>query len=344
MKIDKQLPAIGAIDPQERRQPLATERRARQPQRRELDTATAEARARKSTSFSLQLNQQLSSMQSAENYLADLHGRLSQLKLSLGRELGAATPGSGAEAIGEQLEAVGTLLGQRRERSAEALDADFRLRLNEPVRSRFTLAGLSSPEAIRESGAETLVFRAGRQLAEPVAVVLDEAMSDEQILRRFNASLGQAGIRAELDDDGQLRFSARESLWDALKGELAVRGEGKLFAGERFQRVDSHQEQLLELPAEPALDSFNELRQVLDKVVAALDRIANLRDQLGQRQKEIREFLARQADRDEKQWALDFSRSVFNLMQRSPSSYAAVTQTVAAQATLSRFTVVSLLS
>jgi len=31
-------------------------------------------------------------------------------------------------------------------------------------------------------------------------------------------------------------------------------------------------------------------------------------------------------------------------MQRSPSSYAAVTQTVAAQATLSRFTVVSLLS
>ncbi len=57
MKIDKQLPAIGAIDPQERRQPLATERRARQPQRRELDTATAEARARKSTSFSLQLNQ-----------------------------------------------------------------------------------------------------------------------------------------------------------------------------------------------------------------------------------------------------------------------------------------------
>ncbi len=56
------------------------------------------------------------------------------------------------------------------------------------------------------------------------------------------------------------------------------------------------------------------------------------------------QFLARQANRDEKQWALDFSRSVFNLMQRSPSSYAAVTQTVAAQATLSRFTVVSLLS
>jgi hypothetical protein len=41
---------------------------------------------------------------------------------------------------------------------------------------------------------------------------------------------------------------------------------------------------------------------------------------------------------------MDFSRSVFNLMQRSPSSYAAVTQTVVAQATISRFAVVSLLS
>jgi len=40
----------------------------------------------------------------------------------------------------------------------------------------------------------------------------------------------------------------------------------------------------------------------------------------------------------------NFSRSIFSLMQRSPSSYSAVTQTVVAQATLSRYAVVSLLS
>lgn len=344
MKIDKQLPAVGAIDGQQRRQPLMPESRPHQAPARELDTATAEASSRKSTSFSLQLNQQLSSMQSAQNYLADLHGRLSQLKLSLGRELAASVPGSGAPAIREGLEQVGELLRQRSERSGNALDAGFRLHLNEPVRSRFSLQGLESLQRIREAAPETLIIRGGRQLAEPVAVILDEAMSDEQILRRFNASLGQAGIRAELDANGQLRFSARESVWQKLEGELAVRGEGKLFPGERFQRLGSHQEQLLELPEAAALDSFAELRRVLDNVVAALDRIGNLRDQLGQRQKEIRDFLARQAGNDEKQWALDFSRSVFNLMQRSPSSYAAVSQAVAAQATLSRFTVVSLLA
>ena len=57
-----------------------------------------------------------------------------------------------------------------------------------------------------------------------------------------------------------------------------------------------------------------------------------------------RHLHAQQADVDEQQWAKDFSHSVFNLMQRSPSSYAAVTQTVVAQANISRFAVVSLLS
>ncbi|WP_346770505.1 hypothetical protein [Pseudomonas sp. 273] len=79
-------------------------------------------------------------------------------------------------------------------------------------------------------------------------------------------------------------------------------------------------------------------------MIDALDRIGTLRDQLRQRQGEIREFLARQADRDEQQWAQDYAASVFNLVRDSGSSYAAVTRTVVAQANLSRFAVVSLLS
>ena len=43
MKIDKQLPAVGAIDGQQRRQPLMPESRPHQAPARELDTATAEA-------------------------------------------------------------------------------------------------------------------------------------------------------------------------------------------------------------------------------------------------------------------------------------------------------------
>ena len=48
----------------------------------------------------------------------------------------------------------------------------------------------------------------------PEALRNVQKMSDEQILRRFNGSLGQAGIRAELDQNGQLIFSACKNAED----------------------------------------------------------------------------------------------------------------------------------
>ncbi|MEL7560542.1 hypothetical protein [Stutzerimonas chloritidismutans] len=343
MKIGKQLPAVSAINPQERREALLRDAPAPLRAGAPADTPHTETTPSKNTSFSLQLNQQLSSMQSADSYLGDLQTRLSQLKLNLSRQISSPQP-NGEESIRQTVQQVGELLKERSKRSGNSLDANLKLRLTEPVRSRFSLQGLESLEKIRQSGRETLLFSGGRQLAEPVAVVLDDEMSDEQILRRFNGSLGQAGIRAELDPNGELKFSAREGDWQKLKGQLAVQGEGKLFDKGRYVRVPSENEQLLSFPEELQLDSFRELRRLLDSVVAGLDKVTSLREQLSNRQQEIREFLARQAHADEKQWAMDFSRSVFNLMQRSPSSYAAVTQTVVAQATISRFAVVSLLS
>jgi hypothetical protein len=343
MKIGKQLPAVSAINPQERREALL--RDAPAPLRTGVpgDTLPAETTTSKTTGFSLQLNQQLSSMQSADSYLGDLQTRLSQLKLNLSRQISSPQP-DGEEVIQQSVHQIGELLKERSKRSGNSLDANLKLRLTEPVRSRFSLQGLESLDKIRQSGRETLLFSGGRQLAEPVAVVLDDEMSDEQILRRFNGSLGQAGIRAELDQHGELKFSAREGDWQKLKDQLAVQGEGKLFDKGKYVRVQSQEEQLLNFPEELQLDSFRELRRLLDSVVAGLDKVTSLREQLSNRQQEIREFLARQVHADEKQWAMDFSRSVFNLMQRSPSSYAAVTQTVVAQATISRFAVVSLLS
>lgn len=343
MKIGKQLPAVSAINPQERREALLRDAPASLRAGVPAETPHAETTPSKNTSFSLQLNQQLSSMQSADSYLGDLQSRLSQLKLNLSRQISSPQP-NGEESIRQTVQQVGELLKERSKRSGNSLDATLKLRLTEPVRSRFSLQGLESLEKISQSGRETLLFSGGRQLAEPVAVVLDDEMTDEQILRRFNGSLGQAGIRAELDQNGELKFSAREGDWQKLKDQLAVQGEGKLFDKGRYVRVQSEDEQLLSFPEELQLDSFRELRRLLDSVVAGLDKVTSLREQLSNRQQEIREFLARQAHADEKQWAMDFSRSVFNLMQRSPSSYAAVTQTVVAQATISRFAVVSLLS
>ena len=346
MKVENSLTSVAVSDAQPRRQPLlpeATPAARRKAEKRAPDNAGVQRGQQKNASFNLQLNQQLSSMQTAESYLDQLADHLGQLKLNIGRELSNPQNGD-KQAVREAAQQVNKQLEERSKRSGNALDASLKLRLHEPVRSRFSLAGLESVETIQRSGKETLLFSGGRALGEPVAVVLDDGMSTEQVLRRFNASLGQAGIRAELDRDGALKFSAQEGDWQALKDQLKVQGEDKLFPKGRFTPLDSREDGLKSFPTDFKGDSLRELRQVLDQVIAALDKVSALRDQIRNRQEDIREFLARQASEDEKSWAHSYATAVFNLMRKSPSSYGAVTQTVVAQANLSRFAVVSLLS
>ncbi|MGF6690074.1 hypothetical protein M2318_000118 [Metapseudomonas resinovorans] len=345
MKVENSLTSIAVADAQPRRQPLLPEAApvARRKADKQPDGNAVARGANKNASFNLQLNQQLSSMQTAESYLDQLAEHLGQLKLNIGREL--SNPQSGDKpAVREAAQQVNTLLEERSKRSGNALDASLKLRLHEPVRSRFSLQGLESVEAIQRSGKETLLFSGGRALGEPVAVVLDDGMSTEQVLRRFNASLGQAGIRAELDRDGALKFSAQEGDWQALKGQLRVQGEDKLFAKGRFTALGSQEEGLKAFPTDFKGDTLRELRLVLDQVVSALDKVSSLREQIRNRQQDIREFLARQSSEDERTWAHGYATAIFNLMRKSPTSYGAVTQTVVAQANLSRYAVVSLLS
>ncbi|WP_165676713.1 hypothetical protein [Metapseudomonas otitidis] len=291
--------------------------------------------------FNLQLNQQLSQMQATEHYLGELVGHLEQLKLNLGRELASSLP-SDRETLRETIRDVNALLRRRGARTGQSLDADLRLRLGEPVRSRFRLEGLDSLEAIQAAGRETLVFSFSRQPGEALAVVLDEGLAPEQVLRRFNQGLGPAGLRAELDSEGNLRFSASETQWQVLQDQLQVQGEGGLFPRAR-RSLAGHEEGWQSL-AEPDGQGHRELRSLLDTVLGILERIERLRDQLAKRQDGIRQFLAHAETRNERQWAQSFARSLFDLMSRGSDSYGAVAQAVVAQAQLSRFTVVSLLA
>ena len=134
IKVDTQLPVVTALDPQARR-PVQGEQPV-QRQRKQLPAEPASPPRGKSATFNLQLNQQLTSMQAADSYLGELAGRLGQLKLSLSRELSNAQAGE-RDGIKRELEQVRKLLAERSQRSGETLDASFKLRLSEPVRSPF---------------------------------------------------------------------------------------------------------------------------------------------------------------------------------------------------------------
>ena len=345
MRVDKHLPVVSGIDRQAPRRSQAAVADVNQQSWVDQGAAAnaSKAQVRKSAGFSLQLNQQLTTMQSADSYLGQLAGGLGQLKLSLSRELGNARIHD-REGVTAQLAGLKTLLEQRSARSGGSLDGQLNLHLNEPARARFSLTGLESVQALQQAGRESLLFSVGRTNQEPVAVVLDDDLSEEQVLRRFNVGLAPAGIRSELNADGSLMFSARESDWQQLREHIKVKGEGKLFAAQRFTELTPRESQILQPQTLDQLDDPREVRRVLDTVVKTLDRIDELREQLGLRQDEIRSFLARQLGEDEQRWASDYVTAVFALMRKSTSSYASVSGPLVAQATISRFTVISLLS
>ncbi len=350
MKIDKQVPISSVSDSRARHRPslasqaAANPETARQPAQESLGQELPLARNNGvAKGFNLQLNQQLSSMQAADRYLAELSDSLSTLKLSISRQLRSPQTASERETIAAHIEQTNSLLAERSKRSGQSLDASFKLRLNEPLRTRFSIAGLESLAALQSAGKETLVFTAGRAMAEPVALVVEEGMSEEQILRRLNGSFGNVGIRAELDTNAKLTFSIAENDWPVFQQQLKIKGEGGLFPAVS-QPLGATEEGFVELNADLARQSFRELRQLLDSVVIALDRINSLRQHISLRQEDVREFLARQESEDEKQWALNFASAVFNVQERKASSYSVAAQTVVAQAQLTRFAVVSLLS
>ncbi len=343
MRVDKHSPIVSGLDRQTPKRSLVTVADAAQQTQPERGAAMGSAQGRKSAGFGLQLNQQLTTMQSASSYLAQLSATLVPLKLSLSRELGNARI-QDREGVDAQLGELRSLLEQRNSRSAGSLDGQLNLHLTEPVRARFSLPGLESLQTLQQAGRESLLFSIGRSSQEPLAVVLDEGLSEEQILRRFNVGLAPAGIRSELTTDGALIFSAREADWQAVREHLRVKGEGVLFAAQRFTELQPVESQMLQPQALEQLEEPREVRRMLDTVVKALDHIQELGEQLRLRQDEIRSFLARQLGEDEQRWAGDYVTAVYNLMRKSSSSYTSVSDTLVAQATISRFTVISLLS
>lgn len=349
MKIEKQTPLANVPDSQARQRPpsAAPHKAKADPARHAAQDAGAQelvlACNKSAKGFNLQLNQQLSSLQAADRYLGELSDSLSTLKLSVSRQLSSPQTGSERDVIAGHIANTNNLLAERSKRSGQSLDAGFKLRLNEPLRSRFSIQGLESLAGIQSAGKETLVFTAGRAMSEPVALVLDEVMTEEQILRRVNASFANVGIRAELDANAKLTFLIPENDWPLFQQQLKIKGEGGLFPA-LSQPVVAHEEGLLALNPDLARQTFRELRQLLDSVVGALDRISNLRQHISLRQEDVREFLAQQESQDEKQWALNFASAVFNIQGHTASSYSVVAQTVVAQAQLTRFAVVSLLS
>lgn len=347
MKVVKERSAIASYDIGMRtrtqlRDTAATQRDARAAS--PVAAAPAQHQLDKMGRLSLQINQQSSSIQSAQVYLHEVAEHLSVLKRELRRDVSvsaATTPNE--EVISRLVTRLNSLLDDRSRMSDGSLDAQLNLKLDEPLRSRFSIKGLESLQAVQASGSETLLFNAGRYMPGPVAVVLDDDMSQSQLLHRMNSALAQAGLHAQLSGADQLSFSADEAHWRKLKGQLSIQGENKLFSKDGFTPIDSQKENLLGTPLAMPKGGREEARHLINTLDKGLQRISGVVEQLKLRQAEAREQLGRYESKDEKRWAHDFVGRLFDLHDHHESQYRRVAQVVLSQAHLSTHMVVGML-
>ncbi|MHC8306813.1 hypothetical protein [Pseudomonas sp. PB3P13] len=346
MRITQERSAIASFDIDRRPRPQSREGSA---QWRAPDVHPAKAKKQAVqqgtlASRGLELNQQQSSIQLARVYLGRLATHLSELKRDLERALnGPAHTAPTNASIARSVTRLNEMLDSRSRLSGASLDAQLSVNFEEPQRSRFSIKGLESLQGIQASGSETLLFNAGRHLPGPMAVVLDDEMSDTQTLRRFNVGLAQAGLHVELGEDGAMRFSAPESRWNKLKGQISVQGEDKLFAKDGFTAIHSQEDNLLGTPLPVPEDGRIDFRPLLHIANQGLQRVNGVIEQLNQRQAHALDQLGRQENKEEKRWAHDFAGRVF-ARGESPAEFKRVAQMILAQSHISRHTVLGLMA
>lgn len=297
--------------------------------------------------LSLQLNRQSSALQSAQFYLSEVAEHMTGLKREVGRNLAVSSKQVAPDSaeIGRSVARLNDLLDQRSRLSSASLDAELNLSLQAPLRSRFSIKGLESLHSVLASGSEALLFNAGRHLPGPIAVVLDDGMSERQLLQRFNGSLAQAGLHVEVNDQEALRFSASDSQWQRLKGQLSIQGEDKLFAKSGFTRIETREDNLLGTPlVVPDSVERGPLRELLETVDKGLAKIKDVLEQLNARQSQVMGQLGRHESQEEKRWAHDFTGRVFSRKGEQGLDYSRVAQLVRSQANISRATVQGLMT
>jgi hypothetical protein len=154
--------------------------------------------------------------------------------------------------------------------SGGTLDAQLKFS-NKGTSTSFTVRGMNLAN-LRNGGREVLAISIGGG-QNVRSVVVEPGLSDAQIAARFDEALAPSGVRAEINDDGQLEFSTTEAQWANVRDTIAVQGGGVRFPTGQLNRVKAEAE-----APEVDPDSWNTadvdgIRSTLQQVVQALSKV-----------------------------------------------------------------------
>jgi len=227
----------------------------------------------KGTSVDGALQTRVASAQQAVDYLSRVASQLEALKGELTARLtGArsAAQGGSRQSLDAQIRQLAATLNARRQNAGGSVDANLDYS-DRPAVQRFRIRGLDLA-SLQQAAPQALAFSVGGVGGPQLAVTIQPNQSSEAIAATLDRALAPLGVRAGLDDGGELVFSTAESNWPAVRDSIAVSGRGKVSADE--------------VPATPApqqwdTNSLDQLRQSLRDVVQALERVRRSQDAAG---------------------------------------------------------------
>ena len=285
--------------------------------------------------YNVQLNQQLTSVQQADNYLSQVESQLLQLRY-------AANHGARrGELTQDAARSLSTLLNQRPQLSAGTVDRHLSVDPEQTAQVHFTLP--AAQRLLQNDESETLIFSLAGPRREMVAVSFEAGATPRQDVMRLNQGLGRFGVHASVDKQQGLVFSVDEANWPQVSSQLSVRGEGKRFSGNEFTA-------LLARPEPAVTDTLSQLaqqpgmiREFQGEVQQALEQLTQQRGQLYSHQDNVRRRINEMATQYQPEQALEHARALRTHLQNSHQDYAATARALGGQANLQQGTVSNLL-
>lgn len=278
--------------------------------------------------YSVQLNDQLTTLQQADHYLGQLEQQLLDYRHASRR---------GGQAQQQKRADVAQWLDKRSTLSGGAVDRQLKSVLQGDARVTFQSPELEKMFQQRSTGAKMFSVSDGRQTQLSAVVVGEDADSGQYKMMIGNA-LRRVGVQTH-ENQGAITFSTTETQWAQLAQTLSVHEEGdkpSTFTPLKTFADPSRTEALLQTLQQGSSRSLEGIQQ-------ALDTIGEQRSQMAAQQEKARQLIDGMARFPQAESAVKASETLGGVLDHANHNYQVLAQAVNGQARLSSQTVRSLL-
>lgn len=280
--------------------------------------------------YSVQLNDQLTTQQQADRYLASLEQKLLDYRQASRRETNGVNP---------HADAIHRLLKQRPSLCGGAVDNQLNAVLQGEARVTFQSPQLA--DAIKSELPEALLFsvQQGRQTQLSAITVTDET-DPRQYRTAMHNALRRVGVQVH-EKFGDISFSSSEKQWPDIQKTLSVMGEGVRFPAGEIKTLAPESAPSLSDRLQKALTGGGV--QAQNTVQQALGHISDQRQALASQQEKAHRLIDEMARFPDAQNAVQAASTLAGSLEEASHNYQLLVEAVNGHARFSSSTVQNLL-